>query len=802
MFFTKKKKITASIFAVLMTTGIFLPYAKAAYLTTTRDTKAPPESVTYDIQSFHDYELLYETDIMSYYYREDRDIIAIEDKRNGYTWKTGLDIAYGADVTEAIQEAKSLEDVLKLAEPLEAKMSSTYTAIANSLVTVEYYDAETLKSVSSSSREGAESQLVTLNNNPATRRLDINFYGLGLQVKVHVSFLEDSICYEIYDEDITGVGRSKIASINITPFLGASGGKQKLYDAEFEGYNEDPETFVDKYRIPGYILVPDGCGSLIRMNDNSASFAVYSGNVYGGDPAQNMYLYNNLTDAVPLKNPVMPVFGIAHGDRQAAFVAYAESAAEHMQIIARPEQNMTFYNWAYPRFVYNVNYFQVFNNKGEGYFTNMVEPNQMHVKMTYEFLSGDGSKDGYPADYIGMARKYRDYLISTNQLTKESSESVEIPLRLDFIMSEAKNGIVATEEVVMTRTEDVRDILTNAKENLGISNINSGLIGWQNKGESFSKPYKTSTSSKVGTKNEFKNLITDMRDLGMDVSYSRDYATINRLMMNFNGVAARHVNTWYVELNKDSILPESVPEKRFGYAIPKKSAEWLLEHFDYMKKHTESMTITGISNLLISTYSRNGISTTASEAITMYQDALEKVSGSLKVNLENPNQYLWKYTDRYLQCPVGTSQYLFETDTVPFLQLVLNGTMEVYAPYSNFSFYTQSDILRMIDYNLYPSFILSKQPSYLLSDTVSSHLYSTEYDQYEEIIKKIYKQVNDILREVKGYEWVDRTVLSDGVIKNTYQKGSELKYTIINYTEESYTYETNTIAALSAIVRN
>ena len=42
--------------------------------------------------------------------------------------------------------------------------------------------------------------------------------------------------------------------------------------------------------------------------------------------------------------------------------------------------------------------------------------------------------------------------------------------------------------------------------------------------------------------------------------------------------------------------------------------------------------------------------------------------------------------------------------------MVLRGTMEVYGPYSNFSFYTQEDILRMIDYNVSPAFILSKQP--------------------------------------------------------------------------------------------
>jgi hypothetical protein len=212
------------------------------------------------------------------------------------------------------------------------------------------------------------------------------------------------------------------------------------------------------------------------------------------------------------------------------------------------------------------------------------------------------------------------------------------------------------------------------------------------------------------------------------------------------------------------------------------------------------MTVSGISNTLISDYNRKGPLTTVTEAIDMYQKAMEKAKGDVKLNMESPNMYLWKYTDRYLKSPVGTSQYVFQTDAVPFLQMVLRGTMEVYGPYSNFSFYTQSDILRMIDYNISPAFILTKKPSYHLSSTSSAELYSTEFDQYEELIKKVYGQVNEALSQVIGYTWTDRIVLENGVIQNTYTKGSETKTIIINYTDENVTYDLKTVAPLSASV--
>ena len=234
-------------------------------------------------------------------------------------------------------------------------MNSTYTAISNSILTMEYNEEGTTKNISSASKDLVESQLVTLNDNPATRRLDVDFQNIEVEVKVYITFLEDSIQYEIKNEDITGKGIKDVMALIITPFLGASGGKTKYYNSETEMY----DIIENKYRIPGYIFVPDGSGSLIRFKDNSASFSLYTGDVYGADPAQHTYYNYMATDAIPLKEPVMPVFGVAHGDGQAAFVAYADQGAEYMQIVVRPEENLTAYDYVYPRIAYNVNYYQV-----------------------------------------------------------------------------------------------------------------------------------------------------------------------------------------------------------------------------------------------------------------------------------------------------------------------------------------------------------------------------------------------------------------------------------------------------------
>ena len=126
MYLDKKKKnflLIVTFIAGIISFG----YVQAAFLPTNRDTKLPPDKVTYDIVNVDEFELLYESDTLAYYYREDRDVFAIEDKRTGYTWKSGLDIPFGADINDQIMEAETKEEAEKLAIPLEEGMNTTYT---------------------------------------------------------------------------------------------------------------------------------------------------------------------------------------------------------------------------------------------------------------------------------------------------------------------------------------------------------------------------------------------------------------------------------------------------------------------------------------------------------------------------------------------------------------------------------------------------------------------------------------------------------------------------------------------------
>ena len=61
--------------------------AENVYVATSHDTKPAPEQAVFAPQDFTDYTLLLETDAARYYWREDRDVLGIENRQNGFSVK-------------------------------------------------------------------------------------------------------------------------------------------------------------------------------------------------------------------------------------------------------------------------------------------------------------------------------------------------------------------------------------------------------------------------------------------------------------------------------------------------------------------------------------------------------------------------------------------------------------------------------------------------------------------------------------------------------------------------------------------
>ncbi len=765
----------------------------SAYVPTMRDTGLPEPMTDYELIDIptgpDEYTLLAEVGFFQYYFRDDRDVFTVVDKRNGYTWKTGLDIPFNQDVDRAVSDAETIEEKIAAAVPKESRLNATFIGFANSVLTAEYYDdSQNAYKISSASREGASSKLSKVSGEENHYLLEVDFESFDLQVNVHIYLTEDGLRYKILDTEISGEGMEYLSGLVITPFLGASGGTQQFYNPETDTYG-DPQ---EKPMIPGYVMIPDGSGSLIRFRENVVSFDNYVGSVYGVNLADALRYDSEELEVIPAKDPLAPVFGIAHGDRQSAFVFWADEGSEYLDLIVSPEEaDSNEYSYAYPRFVYNKVIYQVYNQADAGYMRLFPERNHYDIDVTYNFLAGNGSEDGLPADYTGMALKYRSHLLEKGILKEKPSED-EMPIHFDFVMNDIEKDIIGTSDVVVTNTGNIETILRDLIE-AGIHNINAGMMGAQSGGVTAGKPWTLKFNRAIGSKGDFQDLIANMAELGIDIYFTQNYSTINDLQMNLSTNMAYHRTNWGVE-RWIAFNNTNVPISRISFARPQKSAEWLVSQTDVMKDvGATSVGIEGISSRLISHYGSDEMS--ATEAISLLSGVVAGLD--MTINAYLPNMYLWNATDRFINAPVLPTQYIIETDTVPFMQILLHGTMEMYAPYANFSFYSRDDILRMIDYNVFPSFVLTQEPAYLLASTNSAGFYSTSYDLYRDIILDVYAEMAEIYDSIAGLAWTGRDILQNGVVLNKYEDGTRV---LINYTEEAVTIEGYTAEPLSAMV--
>jgi len=111
------------------------------------------------------------------------------------------------------------------------------------------------------------------------------------------------------------------------------------------------------------------------------------------------------------------------------------------------------------------------------------------------------------------------------------------------------------------------------------------------------------------------------------------------------------------------------------------------------------------------------------------------------------------------------------------LSMVLSGSMELFSEAQNLV-WRGDNALRLIDFNIYPSFTLTERDSIYLAHTRSAYIFSSRYSAWIDRVVELYNEVDNVLRYVRGQRIVSRERLAAGVYKNTFCGGGS---TIVDY---------------------
>lgn len=593
---------------------------------------------------------------------------------------------------------------------------------------------------------------VTKSGDGFSAAVDLTKYEISFTL--NVTLKDDGIEVEIPSESIVEAQEKvTIGNIYVYPFLG----------------------YTYSYERDGYMFVPDGNGALIYLEDNDGRFSspltlkVWGDNA-GVDESYVLSLFWEEFQTVNDAEPVLaPVFGMVHTDSQMAMLGIIEEGAEDARIAAYPNGAITNYNWITPRFTLRRIYKQLMSKEG----TSAVQLQEdkraaCDIRVRYVFTSGE------EADYAGMAVKYREYLLEEQQLAAKEDD---FRIRLDFLGTDRENGMIFKKPVVMTTTDNIRDIYADLKAE-GVTDIFSIYKGWQDGGIWSMPVSKYKADSKIGGTSDLTKLVGEAKEAGIELYLYQDALRANPDTVNTTFNVIKKLDESVYKENTYKEIYESFNFQTTAQAV-KKLNESLAS---YQKKGIDSLALTGMTDHLYS-YSYNGKQYNRTETLQAFSDALGNAAQSFKLAMEEPLSCYWNMTESIVGMPVSTSSYIFTDEEVPFLSIALKGVRPMYAGYTNFEANKSEYFLQLVETGIHPSFYLTWEDPVDLLYTNSSDLYTSRYGVYKNEIIDYYNQLRAVSDETAGAVITDREK-TDNVAVVTYSNGVKV---YVNYNEKSVT---------------
>jgi len=541
----------------------------------------------------------------------------------------------------------------------------------------------------------------------------------------------------------------------------------------------------------GYILIPDGSGSLIYLNNGNLNAQPINIQMYGSDQA--IFVKEKITNFQPAR---LPVFGMKKND--SAFLAIIEEGDGLAWLNADIAGRQVPYNTVSANFVI-LPKDEIFLTENEITYKTPNHSYKGQLKIRYAFLAGE------EASYSGMAKKYREYLQETYGLQKlQDGEDTPFYLEMTGSMPKDKNllGIPYVGMVALSEIKDAAE-LTQQLAQQSIQNIRMSWKGWFNGGFDHDVPTKIRMDRVIGSKDDWLLLGEQLKQLGgafyPDVAFAEVYDPSNGVRVSRDTV--QYISRRYARIRDFDL---AVFERRglSHYLLSPRKMDWVVGEFlpDYAAFNPGAISIRDLGNHVYSDFARNRESTReGTKNIVMNQ--LQKITEQAPEMMVNGgNAYALPYADHVVNAPLASNQFNLVNESVPFYQMVLHGFLDYAGTPYNFADEqdVRRNVLRSLETgsNVYYSWI-TNDPS-LLKDTEYSYLYANYYEHWFDEAVQAYHEVNAVLKQVRGQHIVKHERLAEGVYKTEYEQGLQI---VVNYGEKSVTVDGVTVEAGGYVVK-
>lgn len=529
----------------------------------------------------------------------------------------------------------------------------------------------------------------------------------------------------------------------------------------------------------GYMLVPNGSGSIINFNNGKTAADNYSEYVYGIDPLAAEYTVRENTENVKLA-----LYGLFR-EKSSIFVTI-EDGASLAYISAGISGKINEYNYIYPTFVLRGNdKLSMFGTTGNEADIPIVETNFYDANLTvkYTMLTEEN------AGYAGAANYYRNRLINEGILTANADTTGDIKFYYDVLgnvmMTKFFLGTQYEGTYAMTTFEQASEMSNDLAAN-GITNQVMNFQGWMNRGYYHDVVDKIKVSSNLGGKSGLKKLNNTLADNGgcmyADVALQKVTAISKRY--SEGNETSRYYGAGYVAefglVNPATLRQTSglgYLENHYYLISPK----FLVRYVDKFTSKIGKYDIAGISlrdlgNQLQSDKKRTNVITRegALDVVNASFAQIDAVGKNIMVN--DGNDYSFAYADDIINAPLTDNDYYIVDETVPFYEMLLHGYIDYAGGVINLSdTYDRTDIvLGLVEAGASPHFMFSYQNSNEIKDTGLNRFYSTKYENWKNDAINIYSEVNNALKHVKGASITNHEILENDMRVISYSNGVKI----------------------------
>lgn len=526
----------------------------------------------------------------------------------------------------------------------------------------------------------------------------------------------------------------------------------------------------------GYLLVPNGSGSLIYFNNGKQTADVYSEYVYGIDPLSAEYTVRENTE-----NVKMALFGIFR-DNSAVF-ATIESGASLANIGACVSGKVNEYNNVYATFLMRGNdKLSMFGTTGNEADIPIVENNFYDAKLTvrYTMLTQEN------ATYAGAANYYRNRLVEEGVLTAKTSQTEDIKFYYDtlggvmktkFILGVPYNGMYA-----MTTFEQAGDIYSDLKAN-GVTNQVMNYQGWMNRGYMHDVADKIRVPHMLGGKSELEDLselmAADGNDFYADTAFQK--VTYVSKRYSYNNETSRYYGGGYIAefglVNPATLRQTSglgYGENHFFLVSPKFLVRYVDKFTDKIAKYDiNGISLRDLGDELHSDKKRTNV-INREAALDVVNASLAQIDGTgRKIMLNDANDYAFAYADDIINVPLTDNDYYMVDEAVPFYEMLIHGYIDYAGGTINLSdTYDRTDIvLNLVETGASPHFMFSAENSSDIKQTGLNRFYSTTYENWKDDAIAIYTEVNGALKFVQNASITDHRILDADLRAVTYDNG-------------------------------